>query len=523
MRFRNTIALVAVLALLASACGDDAATTEATTATTQAGETTEATTATTAAPADAGTLRVARYESFSSWDVDAAAAYADYQSHFTVMEGLLRFGADGRSVEPGLAEDWVWDPDAFTWTFTLRENARFSNGDPVTFEDVAFSLGVWQEGPNFGASSASIIGISGGGRTVVFELIDTDITILPFLAASVSGVMPKDYAGMTRDEFLVTPIGAGAYQVDDWSVGGRMVLSANPYFYDPERPYYKTVIIDTVADETERQILFEGGDADIVEYLSPTIAPQYDQADVYRAQSHAVSHIGLNVLRPPFDDVLARRAVAYAIDYQAIADSLAPYFGLPSGILAPNINNWAPPTKPYFRRDLDKARDFLAQSAAADGATVEFIYDVGSDLDTLIGQIVQANLAEIGITVTLSGLETGAFLDRAFTIDGDIASWSYGAVSPDISDPISWVAVTGWLFSGYETDTLWNDWYEYSISATAEEAQAVIARVQDGAFDQAAAIAVAEGTFLHAVNQDLVGFASAPWGLHYYDTIAPGN
>jgi peptide/nickel transport system substrate-binding protein len=132
-------------------------------------------------------------------------------------------------------------------------------------------------------------------------------------------------------------------------------------------------------------------------------------------------------------------------------------------------------------------------------------------------------LAEIGIDVTLSGLETLAFLDRAFTIDGDIAVWNYGAVSPDISDPLSWVAVTGWLFSGYETDTLWEDFFTYAAVETDEEAQAVIAKIQDDAIDAAAAIAVAEGHYLHGVNPALTGFASAPWGLHYYDTIAPGG
>ena len=520
MRRPILIALLVVLALFAASCGDGD------TDTTAAGtdDTTAATTETTVAAAtDDGVLNVVRFESFAGWDLDGAAGYTDYQSHFQVMEGLLRFTSDGKDVEAGLADSWVWDPDAFTWTFTLREDATFSNGDPVTWEDVAFSLTIWQEGANFGASYGSIAGITGEGKTVVMELYDTDITLLPFLAASVSGVYPKDFAGLTQDEFLLNPIGAGPYQVDEWAVGGRIVLSANPHFYDPERPYYKTVIVDTVPDETERQILFEGGDADIIEYLSPTVAPQYDPAAIVQVPVHSVEHIGLNVLRPPFDDPLARQAVAYAIDYDAIAAALDPYFSLPSGILAPNIQNWAPPTKPYYRQDLAKAKDLLSQSTVPEGATVEFIYDVGGDMDTLLGQIIQSNLAEIGFEVTLSGLETGAFLDRAFSIDADIAIWNYGAVSPDISDPVSWVAVTGWLFSGQETDTLWDDFFTYAASATPEEAQAVIAKIQDGAIDDAAAIAVAEGSYLHAVNPSLTGFASAPWGLHYYDTVAPGS
>ena len=324
--------------------------------------------------------------------------------------------------------------------------ATFSNGDPVTWEDVAFSASVWQEGANFGPNYASIAGVTGEGKTVVIELIDTDITLFPFLSASISGIMPKDYAGMTKDEFLNSPIGAGPYMVDSWGVAGRQVLTANPHFYDPERPYFKTVIVDTVADEIERQILFEGGSADIVEYLSATIAPQYDPAAVYATELHLVDHIGLNVLRPPFDDPLARQAVAYAIDYEQMVAVLGPFATLPTGILSPNLINWVPPTKPYYRQDLERARELLSQSTVPDGAAVEFIYDNGSATYELYGQILQSNLAEIGFDVTLTGMETQAFIDRAFSIDADIAIWGSGAVSPDISDPVSWIAVTGWLF-----------------------------------------------------------------------------
>ncbi len=531
MRRTTAIALMIVFALFAGACSssDDADTSDTTDGAT---ETTADATSTTAGGTDTTTgtsagsdepLRVVRFESFAGWDLDGAAGYADYQTHFQVMEGLLRFGADGESLEPGLAEEWVWDADAFTWTFTLRENATFSNGDTVTVEDVAFSLDVWREGPNFGVSVENILDVTGEGKTVVMQLGSVDNTILPWMAASVSGIMPADYAGMTRDEFLLKPIGAGAYQVDEWSVGGQIVLSANPYFYDSERPMIKNVIIDTVPDETSRQILFEGGEADLVEYLSPTVAPQYDPGSVYQAELHSVEHIGLNVLRPPFDDPLARQAVAYAIDYEQISAALAPYFFLPSGILAPNIRNWAPPTQPYYRQDLAKAKDLLAQSTVPDGGAVEFIYDIGNDLDALMGQIIQSNLAEIGFDVTLTGLETGAFLDRAFTIDADITVWNYGAVSPDISDPLSWIMVTAWLFSGQETDTLLDDFFAYAVAETPEAAQAVIVDVQDKAIDDAAAIALAEGFYLTAVNPALTGFASAPWGLHYYDTIGWGS
>jgi peptide/nickel transport system substrate-binding protein len=527
MRFRTAIVLTLLLTLLASACGDGD--TETTTAATDAGtETTTAATdagteTTAAAVAEAGgTLTAVRFESFDGWVLDSAAAYSSYQTHMAVIEPLMRFGADGVSIEPGLAESWDYDRDGLTLTFTLYEGASFSNGDPVTAADVEFSLGVWNEGPNFGGSWDAIVGVTGEGREIVMELAFADNTLLPVLASSISGIMPKDFAGMTADDYYANPIGAGAFVIDEWSIGGRIVMTPNEFYHDPERPYVDELILDVVTDEAERQILFDSGTAQIIEYLSPTVAPQYDAASVYVCKIHSVEHIGLNVLRPPFDDPLVRQAVAYAIDYDAIQAALGEYFGLPSGILAPNIKNWVPPTEPYFRRDLTKAADLLAQSSAAGGVSAELIYDVGNALDTLVVQIIQANLAEIGIDVTLSSLETGAFLDRAFSIDADMTIWNYGAISPEISDPLIWVAATGWLFSGFETDTLWDQYFAYGAAADDAEMQAIITEVQDGAFAEAAAIAVAEGSYLHGVDPGLTGFESAPWGLYYYDTISLG-
>ena len=535
MRARKTILLFAVLALLAGACGGDdegsdttAGATETTaggTETTAGGtETTAGATETTASPGDGGgTLVATRFESFDGWVLDSAAAYSSYQTHLAVMEPLIRFTEDGQSLAPGLAREWVYDPDALTITFTLQDGAAFSNGDPVTAEDVAFSLDVWRTGPNFGESWAAIAAVTGEGNQVVLELEFPDNTILPLMASSVSGIMPKDFAGMTEDDFYNSPIGAGPFVVEEWSLGGRIRLTPNPHYYDPERPYVDELILEVIADETERQNLFEAGQVHINEYLSPTVAPQYNEAAVYKCIVHSIEHIGLNVTRPPFDDLSARQAVAYAVDYDAIDAALGEYFGLPSGILAPNIWHWVPPTKPYFRQDLATAQELAANSSLAGGVDVEMIYDAGNELDTLVSQIVQANLAEIGVNVSLTALETGAFLDRAFSVDADITPWNYGAIQPDMGDPMVWIWATGWLFSGYETDTLFNDFLDYGAAATEADQEAIVAKIQDDAIDHAAAIAVAEGSYLHAVNTDLTGFWSAPWGLYYYDTIALGG
>jgi peptide/nickel transport system substrate-binding protein len=532
MKLTRAIALVAALALLVAACGDNGTTTttqpagtETTAPATTAPSGTETTAppATTAPAASGGTLNVSRFESFDGWVLDSAAAYVSYNTHQAVIEPLLRFAADGESIEPGLAETWDYDPEVPSITFTLWEGAAFSNGDPVTAEDVEFSLGVWNEGVNFAGSWDSIVSVTGEGREIVVELAYADNTILPVLASSISGIHPKDFAGMTADEYYNNPIGAGAFTVDEWSIGGRIVLEKNPNYHREGRPYVDEVVLEVITDLAENQILFEAGDIQIIEYIAPTVTSQYDPADIYVAPIHSLEHLAMNVLRPPFDDQNLRKAVAYAVDYDAVSAGLGGHYGPPSGVLSPNIWNWAPPTEPYFRRDLDKAREFLAQSAYPDGVEVELIFDSGNAGDVLIAQVLQANLAEIGITVTLGPLETGAFLDRAFTVDADMTIWNYGAISPTISDPFIWIAATEWLFSGWETDTLWDLYFVFAEATTDEEMQALSTEVQDLSFTEAHAIGIAEGSYTHAVSQDLTGFESAPWGLYYYDTIAIGG
>jgi ABC-type transport system substrate-binding protein len=438
------------------------------------------------------------------------------------MLPLLRFAEDGESLEPGLAESWEYDPDGLTLSFVLQEGARFSNGDPVTAEDVAFSLDVWRSGPNFGLSWEAIAAVRGEGREVIFDLAFPDNTILPVMASTVSGIMPKDFGGLTEEEFYNDPIGAGAFQVEEWTID-RQVLVPNEFFYAPDRPIVDRVIVQTIADEVERQILFEAGDVHINTLVNPVQAAQYDPADLYIPKTHAVDHIGLNVLRPPFDDVLARRAVAYAIDYEAIVAAMGEWNYLPSGILAPNLRNWVPPTEPYFRRDLAMAQERLDQSAAAGGFDTEVLFDSGAENHALMAQIIQANLTEIGINVTLTGLENGAFLDRAYGLDADMTIWGYGAIMPDMSDPMVWIASTAWLFSGYETDTLWEDYFAYGGALDEAEMQAVVRKVQDDAFETAAAISLTEGPYISAANQNLTGYWQAPWPLSYWDTIGLGG
>lgn len=507
MKTSRIVVVVAALAFVGSACGggsDDGSIDDTVADTPQRG----------------GTLRVARSESFDGWVLDSAAAYASYQTQFAVIEPLVRSAPDGQSLEPGLAESWEYDPEGPSWSFTLRDGLVFSDGTPLTSADVAWSAGIWAEGPNFGAVYAGIKKVrTPDERTIVFQLYDPDTTLPVVLSWSASGVMPEDFGGRTEDEYYEDPIGAGAFTVEEWSPGGRIVLRRNDRYYDSERPYVDEVVIDVITDANERAVQLQSGQVDIAEYVSPVTATQYGDTIVALPESQ-VEHLSMNTTRAPFDDVNVRRAVAYAIDYEGIAGGpFTGYSSPPRGIIAPNLPNYAPPSVPPFAQDVQEAERLLGASRYPDPGTVELVYDSGLPGDHLVAQIVQSNLAEIGIDVELTGLETGAFLDRAFGLDADMVLWSYGAISPDVIDPVGWILGTSWLFTGFETDTLLDQWFAYTATDSAEEKQAIITEIQDQAIENAQAISLTEFQVLHAARDTVRDFASPPWGVYYYDPI----
>jgi peptide/nickel transport system substrate-binding protein len=508
MKMWRAIVVTTCLAVTVAACASDG----------DEGEATGPTDAGT--PQRGGTLRVARSESFDGWVLDSAAAYASYQTQYAVIEPLVRSTSDGQSLEPGLAESWTYDAAVPSWTFVLRDGLVFSDGTPLTSADVAFSETVWVEGPNFGAVYAGIKKVkTPDERTVVFELYDPDTTLPVVLSWSASGVMPEDFGGRTEDQYYEEPIGAGAFTVTEWSPGGRIVLERNDLYYDPERPYVDEIVIDVITDANERAVQLQSGQVDIAEYVSPITASQYGDTIVALPTSQ-VEHLSLNTTTAPFDDIDVRRAVAYAIDYEAVVGGpFAGYATAPQGIIAPNLPNWAPPSLPPFSRDLEEAERLLAGSKYPSPGTVELVYDSGLPADNLTAQIVQANLAEIGIDVKLTGLETGAFLDRAFGLDAEIVLWSYGAISPDVIDPVGWILGTSWLFTGFETDTLLDQWFAYTATESTEEKQGIITQIQDEAIQDAQAISLAEFQVLHGVRAEVRDFASPPWGVYYYDPI----
>ena len=471
-------------------------------------------------PVRGGTLHVVRAESFDGWDQDKAAAYASYQTLLAVLEPMVRFNANGKDIEPGIATSWSYDAKAMTWTFTLRDGVQFGDGSPLTSADVAFSEGVWAAGPNFGGLYSSIKKVlTPDPKTVVFQMGAPNTTLPVQMAWASSGIMPRNYGGRAKAAFDAAPIGAGAFIVVSWSPTGRIELARNPHYYMKGRPYLDKVQIDVVSDANERAVQFQSGQYDISEGVPTNTAKQYGSSLIALPASQ-IEHLSLNITKAPFNNPKVRQAIAAAIDYKGIAGG--PYQGYatpPTGILPPNIGHYSAPSLAAPTQDLAKAKQLLADSGATTTGTYEVIYDSGQPNDALVAQILQQNLAAVGINLKLTGLETGAFVDEAFGVKSDMVLWSYGAISPDMFDPIGWILGTSWLFTGDDTKPLKAQYDAYNAAQSDAAKQKIVTQIQDQSLLTAQALPLASFQVLQGVSSKVKGFASAPWGMYYWDPI----
>ena len=258
------------------------------------------------------------------------------------FEGLTRFDGAG-SPQPGLASGWTVSPDGLIWRFTLRRNARFSDGVPITADVFAKGwnrLNAPATGSPHTALFAAIAAVSADGdRTVVVTLKAPFPQTPALLAHPALAALPLHRAGSrdadwTADRPLVT---SGAYRTRDWRLNDRLVLEPNPHWHSGA-PAIGTVIWKPVDDALAGMRLFLANDADISgDY------PQSRHAWLIQRRPRAVrtgDYLGsyyftLNTRKPPFNDARVRLALSMAVDREWLARALLPMGNVPAYAIVP--------------------------------------------------------------------------------------------------------------------------------------------------------------------------------------------
>ncbi|MEM6431435.1 MAG: ABC transporter substrate-binding protein [Deinococcota bacterium] len=343
-----------------------------------------------------------------------------------VYDTLVMFDSSGLIV-PALAESWETSEDGLTWTFNLREGVTFHNGDALTASDVVFSINRIKD-PDIASPRAGSFGqvssaTAADDSTVVLTLEQPFSPLLSVLAFSLNVVVSEDVAMANDNDLNDVVVGTGPFNFIEYIPQTRMVLEKNESYWGTDAegnalPYLDGITFTFYPDPASRTTAIQTGAVDWIEYVpaADVILLEADpEVSVVGGLSANFRAMYLNTQEPPFDDMLVRQAVSYAIDKQQVVDLAL--FGtggiVATGTAIPTGNYYAIEASPYNARDVETAQSLLAESSYPDG--FEFDLYVTSTYDFLRdpAEIIQANLAEIGITANIVAEDWSIYLPKA--------------------------------------------------------------------------------------------------------------
>ena len=323
---------------------------------------------------------------------------------------LLHANPDRSKVGPGLAESWEISDDGLRYTFHLRE-AKFSDGSPITAEDVAFS---WtrmrfQKDSAYNAPFQPLKKTEATGpRTVVMTL---DRRFEPFLTLTEiwnTGIVPKAVVQkMGDDAFAKAPVTSGPFKFVSWKPGDRVVLARNEHYYREGLPRLDGIEFRYVSDDNTRVSMLQAGELDVcIGVPAPRMAEL--KAAGMRADPEVSSvtyDMIINHSKPPFDSLKFCQAVSHGIDRTAIAEAVTLGAGKPANSIFSPALNYFDTSLPVIQRDVAKAKALLADSGTKE-ASFELIVNAGIADEEKASVLIQAQLAEVGITVNIAKIDS---------------------------------------------------------------------------------------------------------------------
>ena len=345
----------------------------------------------------------------------AAAGAIDSVLYSNVFEGLTRFASDG-SIIPGLAQSWVISDDGMTYTFKLAEGVTFHDGTTMDAEDVKFSLDRARAEDSANAQKALFASIADveavDASTVKITLSAPNGSLLFNLAWGDAVIVAPE----SIENIKQAPVGTGAFKFANWVQGDNITLEKNADYWGTPAKLDK-VTFKFISDPTAAFAAVMAEDVDVFAgYPAPENVPQFEadpRFQVIVGNTEGETILSTNNKMPPFDNVKVREAMAHAIDRQAIIDGAMFGLGTPIG------THFAPHNPDYVdlttgsAYDPEKAKALLAEAGFAEGFTTTLKLPPPS-YARRGGEIIAAQLREVGIQTEITNLEWAQWLEEVF-------------------------------------------------------------------------------------------------------------
>ncbi|MBO1900331.1 ABC transporter substrate-binding protein [Leucobacter weissii] len=345
-------------------------------------------------------------------------------------------------IQPGLASSWE-QPDELTYVFTIDTSASFSNGRGVTTEDVAESLerltesgGVWvgQLGPIESIEATD-------DTTVTVKLSEPYVPFLASLANTPAAVLPIEEIDAGEVDLATEMLGTGPYTVVEHRQDESWTFAANPEWREADSLRVTDLTLQIVGQESTRQAALREGSADLVNFNnvdSLTLLSDSPAARVVNQTQTDFYYLIVNSQQPgsPLQDQDVRFAINAAVDRQAVADIVLAGESSPTGVTPSNLPGACEvDALPSRQLSAEEAGQLLADGGF-DDRTLSLLLYTEEPVLAQMAQLIQQQLAEIGVTVEIEQYDTATFTSRVFTTqpgDFDLAlGWFAGYGDPSM-------------------------------------------------------------------------------------------
>lgn len=351
-----------------------------------------------------------------------------------IFSGLVKINDQMRWV-PDLAlevptlENGGVSPDGLIVTYKLRDNVKWHDGEPFTAEDVLFTYKAIMNPKNDVPSMKGYEKIAAVEAPDAYTVVVRYKEVYPAYLSNFPFILPKHLfpngTDLSKSEFNKKPVGTGPFKLQEWKAGERLLLAANKDYFLGE-PYLSQIDYRLIFNSNSLIMKLKTGDIDLVAGgISPDKIERIRQiknVKGYIKTNLVWEHFDFNLNNPLFKDKAVRQAIAYAIDTQGIVDNILDGAGIAtSGSLSPL--SWAYKDLPQYERDVDKAKELLAQAGWEDknkDGIIEkegekFIFNSSTTAGDIIRERVQAEiqkqLSEVGIQMNIQNYSSNVLFE----------------------------------------------------------------------------------------------------------------
>lgn len=403
-----------------------------------------------------------------------------------LYDTLMYYSADGtKDAEPRIAESYEISEDGLDYTFHLRDDVTFHDGSAVTADDVVFSLELFKESEYQGSMISMMESVEATDDTTVVCHLESPYS--PFLQSICTPyIVSKAYYESSEDDFVNSPVGSGPYKFVSRAKGSNIVLEANEDYYRGA-PSIKNVTFEVIPDSSTKAIALQTGEVNFAEIDSASKAQleANDAITIEEVPTSGFAYVAMNLEQEPYDDVLVRQAINYAINRENLVEVC--YDGeaeVNSNICSKERFGYSDDQFQYTY-DPDKAKELLAE-AGVDGTL-----DLGSLLVaekySNLATVLQSDLAAVGIEVEIDVREFNSYISElqngnygitvlTMTLEGDVQNLEMAFLTDYIG------VANNARYSDADMDALWDEARTtIDTDARAEVLDEIFTKAQDEA------------------------------------------